>query len=60
MFGTPATCRKRGGVNLTESNGWIKDAPAESRVRTADCVLQHATEAFVLEDHEVRRRRLEQ
>lgn len=37
-----------------------KDAPAASRVRAADCVLDHAANAFELEDLDVRLQRLEQ
>jgi hypothetical protein len=37
-----------------------KDAPAASRVRAADCVLNHAANAFELEDLEMRLERLEQ
>ena len=37
-----------------------KDAPAASRVRAASCVLDHAADAFELEDLDVRLERLEQ
>ena len=37
-----------------------KDAPAGSRVRAADCVLDHAKSAIETEDIEVRLERLEQ
>ena len=36
-----------------------RDAPAASRVRAADCVLNHATKAIELEDIEVRVSELE-
>jgi hypothetical protein len=36
------------------------NAPAASRVRAADCVLNHATKAIELEDLEERLRRLEE
>ena len=37
-----------------------KEAAAGSRVRAADCVLDHAANAFELDDVEVRLQRLEQ
>jgi hypothetical protein len=40
--------------------GKSKDEPAASRVRAAACVLDHAADAFELEDLDVRIERLEQ